>query len=398
MLKSIYTKHRNMAIPSFPIKYSLSFLLILAGCILGCKKNGGVPNSPPGVNVARYVVTTFAGNGNAGHVDGTGTAAEFNHPFGITIDGQNNLYVADEGNNCIRKITPAGVVSTLAGTGTAGYLDGPAASAMFNAPVGLVMDPYHNIYVVESNPCIRKISHDSVVSTFAGLPMQPGYLDGSGQSAQFAFLTGICLDLGWNWNNIHPFKYLYVSDAGNECIRRIDSAANVSTVAGSPMNAGFADGTGNAALFDNPQGIAVGLNNNIWVADVNNNRIRHISGANGSVTTWVGSSQEGYADGKGAAAKFAGPTGITLQVFGFSDSAYLYVTDAVGESIRFIDGTGNVSIIAGDPLLPGFVDSIGTAAKFASPMGITTSGVLGPGLILYVADYINNRIRKIVKQ
>jgi sugar lactone lactonase YvrE len=355
-------------------------IMVMLVCTPSCKKDG-TGDSPPPNKGPKYVVTSFAGNGTAGLVNGTGPSAEFNHPFGITVDSEGNLYVADEGNNCIRKIDSTGLVTTLAGSGAPGYADGSGQIAMFNSPDGVAVDSLGNIYVADvNNECIRKIAPDGTVSTLAGNPYQEGFQDGAGINARFAQPTGITLDSAWN---------IIVADAANECIRRIDQKGNVTTLAGSPNNAGFAEGTGSAAKFDNPQGCMANAQGDILVADVNNNRIRYVT-RQGTVSTLAGNSQEGHADGTGAAAKFAGPTGIWIK----SDSSFAYVADATGETIRLVSASGAVTTIAGDPLLQGYADGIGAAARFAAPTGIAVDR----NNHIYVVDYINNRIRKIVKQ
>ncbi len=371
----------------FDHRSKLAMFLFFSNMMLlycSCGKNNSPASPPDNANKPKFRVTTFAGNGSAGLVDGDGPSAEFFHPFGITVDSLGNVYLADEGNNCIRKITPAGSVSTLAGTGIAGYQDGPGNLAMFNSPDGVLMDYKGNIFVADTyNDCIRKISPSGMVSTFAGQPGVEGYLDSSGSNSLFAQPTGIAIDYS---------GALYIADAANECIRRIDQNAYVSTVAGKPGNPGFADGAGSTALFDNPQGCAVNILGDILVADVNNNRIRYIRYtiySGGTTSTLAGNSKEGYANGTGAAAQFAGPTGVCIG-FNTHDT---YVADSVGQSIRLVSENGDVSLNAGDPLLPGYADRTDSSARFSSPTGIAVDNRGN----IYVADYINNRIRKITR-
>jgi sugar lactone lactonase YvrE len=355
-------------------KYYLLVAAMITG-ISSCKKSGG-GNPQTGL---QYQVSTLAWNGAPGLVDGAGNAAEFNAPFGVAVDAHGNVYVADEGNNCIRKIAPDGTVSTLAGSGVAGYADGTGAAAQFNGPEGVALDIQANVYVADvNNECIRRITPSGVVTTIAGLPQQEGYVNGTGAVAQFAQPTGIAVDAS---------GYIYVADNANEVVRRSGSGGTVFTLAGNPGTNGFADGIFMAALFDNLMGVAVDYQGNILVADVNNNRIRKVA-QSGVVTTLAGQSMEGHADGTGGTAQFAGPTGICGD-----QSGNTYVADATGECIRLITPSGVVSTLAGDPLLQGYVDGIGSAAKFANPTGVAIAGAGGP---IYVADNINNRIRKIV--
>jgi sugar lactone lactonase YvrE len=201
---------------------------------------------------------------------------------GVTVDSSGNLYIADSGNDTIRKITSAGVVSTFAGTaGTPGSADGTGTAASFSAPTGITVDAGGNLYVADTgNDTIRKITPAGVVSTLAGTAGTPGSADGTGSAAGFYFPRGIAID---------PSGNLYVADSGNETIRKITPAGVVSTLAGTAGTPGAADGTGSAASFASPQGITLDSAGNLYVADMNNNTIRKITPA-GVVTTIIGSS------------------------------------------------------------------------------------------------------------
>jgi serine/threonine protein kinase, bacterial len=224
--------------------------------------------SPPGT------VSTFAGTGIAGAADGKDTAT-FNSPLGVAVDISGNVYVADYENDLIRKITPGGLVSTLAGkTGVTGLVDGADTAARFNLPQGLAVDASGNIYVVDNgNNAIRKITPDGVVSTLAGSGAT-GSANGTGKSASFNSPFGIAIDAAGN---------VYVADSGNNLIRKITPDGVVSTFAGSGVK-GAGNGTGAAASFNTPAGLAVDAAGNIYVSDENNNLIRKISTA-GAVTT-----------------------------------------------------------------------------------------------------------------
>jgi sugar lactone lactonase YvrE len=208
------------------------------------------------------VVTTLAG-GSSGYEDGTGSAAKFSNPFGVAVDSSGNVYVADMNNNRIRKVTPAGVVTTLAGTGVAGYADGAGTLAQFNAPVFLAVDSSGNVYVAELNGHrIRKVTPAGMVSTVAGSG-SPGVADGVGTAAQFSNPQGIALDSTGN---------LYVADSYTHRIRKVTTEGVVITLAGGirgfPED-GNIDGTGTAAKFNYPAGIVVDPSGNLYVTEAN---------------------------------------------------------------------------------------------------------------------------------
>jgi sugar lactone lactonase YvrE len=266
------------------------------------------------------VVSTLAGSGTAGFANGDGNAAQFNHPYGIALDTKGNIYVADINNNRIRKITPAGSVSTLAGSGTLGFADGNGAAAQFNQPLGVATDAQGNVYVADNyNHRIRKISPAGVVSTLAGGSIA-GFADGNGSIAQFYYPTGVASDAQGS---------IYVADGGNNSIRKISPGGVVSTLAGSGTQ-GFANGNGNAAQFYFPIGMASDAQGNIYVADTYNNRIRKITPA-GAVSTLAGTGTAGFADGNGDAAQFNSPYGIALDTKG-----NIYVADSGNYMIRLI--------------------------------------------------------------
>ena len=339
------------------------------------------------VVIATGVVTTIAGSGVAGALDGTGTVATFHAPVGITTDGT-SLYVGDAWNNNIRKVVLAtGVVTTLAGSGAAGALDGTGTAATFGGPCPLTTDGT-SLYVADTNNSkIRKIAVPqqggavqgaplnltNTVSTFAGSGTS-GSFDGTGTAATFSWPAGITTD-GTN---------LYVADRFNHNIRKVVIATGVvTTIAGSGV-AGSLDGTGTAATFNYPKGITTD-GTNLYVADEQNNKIRKVVIATGVVTTIAGSGTQGALDGTGTAATFYFPEGIT------TDGTNLYVTDTYNHKIRkIVIATGAVTTIAGSGT-SGTLDGTGTAATFNGPVGITTDGTN-----LYVADWANNKIRKVV--
>ncbi|WP_114757898.1 putative Ig domain-containing protein [Flavobacterium sp. AG291] len=257
------------------------------------------------------VVSTFAGSGSPGSADGIGTAASFNRPFGLAIDASGNLYVTDYDGNKIRKITPSGVVSTLAGSGSQGSVDGTGTAATFYNPSGIAIDPSGNLYVSEySNRKVRKITPSGVVSTLAGNGSSSS-TDGTGTAASFAILFDITYDALTN--------SLYVTEGGgSQRIRKVTLNGVVTTLAGS--SAGYADGTGSAAAFNTPLGIVSDSNGNLYVSDNSNRRVRKVIASTGVVSTIAGNGTNTSTDGVGIAAQFSNPRGI-----GINRSGELYI-------------------------------------------------------------------------
>jgi sugar lactone lactonase YvrE len=329
------------------------------------------------------VVSTLAGLASVtGNADGTGSAARFNLPSGVAVDGTGNLYVADNTNHAIRKITSDGVVTTFAGlAGTTGSADGTGSTARFNFPVGVAIDTDGGLYVSDrSNRTIRKITSAGVVSTVAGLATVTGNTDGAGSNARFNLPSGIALDGAGN---------LIIADTSNHTIRKMTPAGVVTTVAGTAGISGNTNAVGAAARFNLPNGVAVDSAGNILVADTSNEAIRKIA-PDGTVTTYAGSRNvPGSADGTGTNARFFRPNGITLDTAGNA-----YVADGLNQLIRKITAAGVTTTIAGlGAALGSFgaVDGTGNGARFNSPRGLAmdSSGNL------FVADSQNFTIRKI---
>ena len=306
------------------------------------------------------VVSTFAGSGVAGNSDGTSLNATLYYPIGIVFDKLGNIYVADAGNNKIRKITRYGNVSTFAGSGISGSTDGTSLNATFKLLKGITFDSIGNIYVLDEYR-IRKITPNGVVSTFASF----GISGSTGVTTSYS-TQGITVD---NIGNIYVTEY--------NRIRKITPNGVVIIFAGSLVSGSI---DGRLATFNSPQGIATDKLGNIYVADAGNNKIRKIT-RYGNVSTFAGSGISGSTDGTSLNATFNFPQGITVDSIG-----NIYVTEH--NKIRKITPNGDVSTIAGSGVA-GSID--GRLATFNNPQGIATDK-LGN---IYVADAGNNKIRRI---
>lgn len=322
----------------FTALFALSFFA-------ACKKDKSVTQPAPTV-----MVSTYAGDGNRGLANGPAFTASFSYPVGIAVDASGNMFVSDNDNNLIRKISADGKVSTLAGNGTEGFADGFGSGAKFYAPQGIAVDANGNVYVADAvNNRIRKITPAGEVSTIAGNGAR-GFADGNGTGAKFDYPTGIAVDAHGN---------VFVADCYNNRIRKVTPAGIVSTIAGDGTK-GFVDGAGVAAKFREPHNVAVDANGNVFVTD--NNSIRKITPA-GLVITLAGNGTYAFADGTGTAARFSVPLGIAIDTKG-----NIYVSEA-SHRIRKINPAGMVSTIAGNGS-QGFLDGTAAEAKFNMPDGV----------------------------
>jgi len=385
--------------------------------------------------ISSGVVTTPFGTGtNGGFVDATGAAARFNAPRGIVADGAGNLWVADTNNQRIRKIVIAtGVVTTVAGNGNFGSSDGTGGGAGFASPFSLAADGNGNLWVTEAfGHTVRKVTTGGVTTTVAGLTGGDGLADGSGAAALFERPHGLCTDgtdlyvtdkmshsvrkvvvatgavitiAGANATGSsdgagavarfnQPFACaadgagkLYVSDSNNDTIRAIDLATGtVSTLAGSAGKSGTTDATGAAARFNDPAALAFG-GGTLYVADMGNSTIRAIALPSAAVTTLAGTGgATGSTDATGTAARFNHPNGLAL------DGGNLYVADQANHTIRrVVVASGVVTTLAGTAGMPGAADGTGAAARFFAPHALATDGKGN----LIVADTLNDTVRQI---
>jgi len=265
-------------------------------------------------------VSTFAGNGDSGFQDGLGTNARFSFPSDLAIDNEGNIFVADTFNHAIRRITPAGEVSTVAG-GTSGYEDGTVAVARFNVPRGLFISSNGNIIVADAlNAAIRSITPEGDVTTIAGNGVA-GFENGDANEARFSFPANVIED---NNNNI------LVADAGNHAIRLIKPTGTVSTLFGNGT-AGFEDGSIAEARFNFPSSIAIDVEGSLVIADTDNNAIRKINREEGIVTTIAGNGDSNYVDGPISNARFDKPRGIAIE-----NGTNILIADEENHAIRSI--------------------------------------------------------------
>ncbi len=325
-----------------------------------------------------YTFTTLAGStGQGGSVDGTGSTARFQNPRGVAVDNVGNIFVADTGNNTIRRISSSGVVTTFAGSaGRIGSANGIGTTASFFGPQGVSADGSGNVYVTENSHTIRRVTSTAVVSTIAGLTSVNGATDGVGTTARFSVPSGVAVDAAGN---------LYVADSSNHTIRKITSNGTVTTFAGSPGLPGTADGTGTAARFNLPSGVAVDAAGDVYVADFANHSIRKISGS-GVVTTLAGTpGTSGANNGVGTAARFTYPSGIAVDGAG-----KIYVADQGSHTIRAITTGGVVTVLAGAPGITGAANGVGSATRFLYPTDIAVDRAGN----LYIAEVYSQTIRK----
>jgi sugar lactone lactonase YvrE len=341
-----------------------------------------------GVSSSTYaqIITTIAGNGIPGYSGdgGAATLAELNRADNVAMDRSGNIYISDAGNNCIRRINPTGIITTIAGSGTAGYSGdgGPATLAHLNNPVDLVVDTIGNIYFADySNNAIRKINASGVISTIAGNGTA-GYA-GDGVAATIAELNGpqgIVFDNAGN---------LYIGDQLNNRVRKVNTAGIISTIAGNGVGAYSGDGmAATASEVYNPDYLAIDAYGSIYICDNANQRIRKIN-TSGIISTVAGTGISGYSgDGIAAtASEISWPGGIKVD-----NSGNLYIADCYNSRIRKVNAAGIISTIAGAGVA-GYSGDGGpaTSAELNHPLGL----ILDIRGNILIADWYNNVIRSI---
>jgi len=300
-------------------------------------------------------VATLAGDGMPGSVDGQGTGAKLNRPHGMGLTSSGLLVFSDRGNHQLRSVNAKGQVNTIAGSGKAGFAEGRGPAAQFNELIAVVADRAGNLYVADrNNHRIRRVTTDGQVSTLAGTG-DAGFVDGTTEEARFNQPYGVALS--------EDESRLYVADYLNHSIRVVDfRAGRVDTLAGNGKP-GFADGMGRQAGLHQPYNIKRGRDGYLYVPDQNNHAVRRVS-EDGMVSTIAGNGKAGFADGEGKLAQFNNPTGIAIGADGL-----IYVADRNNHRVRTINAAGTVSTLAGDGSA-GFADGILAQAKFNRPLDV----------------------------
>lgn len=311
-------------------------------------------------------VWTLAGDGTSGSVDGVGAGARVNGPRGLAVDASGSLFVADTYNHLIRKITPYGEVTTIAGSpSVSGYSDGANTSALFNAPHGIAIDSNGNLFVADSgNHVIRRIDLAGNVTTVAGSPSVSGFVNATGTDAIFNLPWGVAIDSGAN--------YLYVTDFNNDAVRQIDLVTSGVT-------------TFTTTSVSGPSGLAIDASDNLLIANASASTILEIT-PGGTVTVVAGTGTAGFSGDGGAAtsAQFDKPRAVSTD-----SNGDVYVADTFNYRIRKFTRGGNVTTIAGDGT-NAMQDGPAASARFGALFGIA---VRGAGARVYVADWAHHRLR-----
>ena len=330
-----------------------------------------------------WIIDTFAGQPASGD-GGPAVAARLQSPAHVAVDGAGNLYIGDRVHHKIRKVDTSGVITTIAGTGEAGFGGdgGSAVSALLNYPHGVAVDGAGNVYISDrTNHRIRKVDASGVITTVAGTgEFGFGGDGGSAVAAQLRHPLGLALDGSGN---------LYFADLGNDRIRKVDTSGVITTVAGDGTEGyGGDNGPAVSAQLRYPNDVALDGSGNLYIADNSNHRIRKVD-TTGVITTVAGTGVRGF-DGDGgqaAAARLANPSGVALD-----GSGNLYIADDGNDRIRKVDTTGVITTVAGDGT-GGFSGDGGQAvlAQLRSPTGVAADSAGN----LYIADQSNDRIRKV---
>jgi sugar lactone lactonase YvrE len=340
-----------------------------------------------GTNLPDNIINTVVGNGTTNYFGdgGVATKASLDDPSGVAVDGFGNLFIADTGNSCIRKVDTNGLITTVAGDGSAGYSGdgGAATNASLDGPFGVAVDASGNLFIADIfNNRIREVDTNGIITTVAGTG-SAGYSGdgGAATNANLSYPAGVAVDGSGN---------LFIADLGNSCIRKVDTNGLITTVAGDG-SAGYSGDGGAAtkASLDDPLGVAVDGSGNLFIADTYNYRIRKVD-TEGFITTVAGDGSAGYSGDGGAAtnANLREPFGVAVD-----GSGNLFIADTYNYCIRKVDTEGLITTVAGDGSAGYSGDGrAATNASLSYPAGVAVDGSGN----LFIADTGNSRIRKVV--
>ena len=339
-------------------------------------------------------ITTIAGNGSQGYSGDHNNAlsAQLYAPIGVAVDQAGNVYVADAGNNVIRKMNPAGIITTVAGNGygagmgAGGYSGdtGPATMAELHLPYDVAVDDAGNLYIADlDNGAVRKVNSAGIITTFAGRGgLNPGD-GGPATAAQIGDISGVATDAAGN---------VYFSDQTFSRIRKVDIAGIITTVAGNGVGGyGGDNGPASSAEIEDPEGLAVDAAGNIYFADQQNNIVRKVD-TNGIITTIAGTpgTIEGFSgdNGPATAAQLAGPSGVDIDSAG-----NVYIGDWGNNRVRMVSPAGIITTVAGTAMGGYNGDNQpATAAELNGPRGVACDAAGN----LFIGDYNNNRVRRVL--
>ncbi|MFI7292020.1 RICIN domain-containing protein [Streptomyces anulatus] len=342
---------------------------------------GGEDSAPRISTVAGTGVSGFAGENDAA------LSAQLKLPYGIAVDSTGTLYFSDYSNHRVRRVTTDGKISTVAGTGSAGYGGdgGPAATAQLNCPREVAVDSAGTVYVADAaNNRIRKITTDGKISTVAGTGAAgSGGDNGPAASAQLNKPFGVAVD---------STGALYIAEFGSHRIRRVTADGKITTFAGTGVAGSGGDGgPAGSAQLNTPYAVVMDRDDAVYIADSGNHRVRKV-GSDGKISTVAGTGAAGFGgdDGPATAAKLNKPYGIVLDTTGT-----LYISEYANHRVRRVAVDGKISTVAGTGAAAfGGDDGPAAAAKLNSPFGLAVDCVD----TLYIADHLNNRIRKIASE
>ena len=331
-------------------------------------------------------ITTVAGNGGKGYSGDGGPAVRvsLNHPVGVAADGSGNLYIADSDQSRIHRVDGTGTITTIAGTGEWGYSGdgGPATGARLASPIGVAVDGIGNLYISDAgNDRIRRVDASGTITTIAGTG-ESGYSGDGGPAAGATLYYPYGVAVDNTGN-------LYIADRDNHRIRRVDASGTLTTIAGTGESGYSGDGGPAAgAWLYYPYGVAVGVSGNLYIADRDNHRIRRVDGA-GTIITVAGTGESGFGGDGGPAveAQLVEPRGVAVD-----EADNLYIADTGNHRIRRVDASGTITTVAG---IGGAYDSGGSGpaaeAVLHYPQGVAVDGAGN----LYIADTENHRIRRV---